>query len=59
MPKMVQIKFTAEVVIVLTVTINMKQQKQYRRGKGRGQSPSKYQTGRQAVTETWYNQPTD
>jgi len=42
MPKMLQIKFTAEVVIVLTVTIHKKQQKQCRTGKGRGLRPSKY-----------------
>jgi hypothetical protein len=59
MHKMLQIKFTAEVVIVLTMTINKKQQKQCRTGKGRGLSPSKYQTGRQALIETWYNRPTN
>jgi len=44
MPKMLQIKFTAKVVIVLTVKINKKQQKQCMTGKGRGLSPSKKQT---------------
>jgi hypothetical protein len=54
-PKTLKIKFTADGVVVLTVKINKKQEKQCRTVKARGLSPSNYETGRQALTETWYN----